>query len=182
MAFETYRALIAELAAARGYDAAVLAAQIWQESRFNPMAVSPAGARGLMQFMPKTWEWARTMGWVPRGANINDPGLNIQAGIRYMQWLLTRYRAATHPLQLALAGYNCGQGNVDKAISSSGRSDWDGVKPFLPAETRDYVPKIMNRIATYRAVYGAAKAALPGVAIGLIAILVTLLLRRGISA
>ncbi|HWQ08502.1 MAG TPA: lytic transglycosylase domain-containing protein [Holophaga sp.] len=182
MAFETYRALIAELADRQGYDAAVLAAQIWQESRFNPVAVSPAGAGGIMQFMPGTWAWAQQQGWIPAGSRREDPAMCIQAGIRYMKWLLDRYKGAADPLALALAGYNAGQGNVDKAIQKAQRTDWEGLKAFLPAETQAYVPAILARVATYRAIYGATKAAvkvaIPGLGIGLIVLALAMLLRR----
>lgn len=181
MSFETFRALIAETAGRTGYDAALLAAQAWQESRFNPVAVSPAGARGLMQFMPKTWVWAQEMGWVPKGANITDPALNLLGGVRYMQWLLNRYKGAADPLPLALAAYNAGQGTVDKAISATKRTDWDGVRTHLPGETQGYVPVILGRVAFYRSAFGVAKVAIPGLAVGLLLFLVTVLLRRGLA-
>lgn len=178
MSFEDFRSLIHETAQRQGYDAAALAAQAWQESRFNPMAVSKAGARGIMQFMPGTWTWAQQMGWVPKGADVHDPALNLLAGVRFMQWLLNRYKGAADPLPLALAGYNAGQGTVDKAISSAGRTDWDGIRARLPAETQAYVPLIMGRVAFYRSAFGAAKVAIPGLAVGLLVFLGTVLLRR----
>lgn len=181
MSFEAFRALIQETAQRTGYDAALLAAQAWQESRFNPMAVSKAGARGIMQFMPGTWTWAQQMGWAPKGADIHDPALNLLAGVRYMQWLLNRYKGAADPLPLALAGYNAGQGTVDKAISAAGRTDWDGIRSRMPAETQGYVPVIMGRVAFYQSAFGVAKVAIPGAAVGLLLFLVTLLLRKGIA-
>jgi len=178
MAFETYRTLIAELADRQGYDAAILAAQAWQESRFWPGAVSPAGASGIMQFMPATWAWAIQSGWIPAGSRREDPAMSLQAGIRYMKWLLNRYKGAEDPLPLALAGYNAGQGNVDKAIQKAQRTDWAGIRAYLPAETQAYVPAILARVSTYRTVYGAAKATVPALAVGLLALLFALLLRR----
>lgn len=168
MSFADFQGIIRSTAARLGYDAAVLAAQAWQESRFNPDAVSPAGARGLMQFMPSTWAWAQGMGWVPSGAYIGDPVLSLQGGVRYMRWLLDRYRSAATPLPLALAAYNAGQGTVDKAMQASRRTDWEGVQGHLPAETRAYVPAILGRVPFYRAIYGAAKVAIPGLAVGLL--------------
>jgi soluble lytic murein transglycosylase-like protein len=176
MAFLDFKDLIADVAGANGYDPALLAAQANAESGFNPTATSGTGARGLVQFMPQTWAWAITMGWVPAGAIITDPRLNLQAATRFMRWLLDRFKATASPLELTLAAYNCGPGTVDKAIKATNRSDWDGIKSHLPQETQDYVPRITGRIALYRTVYGAVKAALPGLAVLLFCVVV--LLRR----
>lgn len=162
IAFAALQSLIRNLANAYRYDPALLAAQAHQESRFDPGAVSPAGARGLMQFMPATWrDWGRDK-------NPHDAAASLDAGIRYMQSLLQRYHGAEEPLAMALAAYNWGMGNVDGAIRKAGGSGFSSVAPFLPAETRAYVPAILGRVPFYRAIYGAAKVAIPGLAVGLL--------------
>jgi soluble lytic murein transglycosylase-like protein len=90
------------------------------ESGFQPAAVSPKGAIGLMQLMPET---AREL-----GANPQDPVQNVDAGARYLRQLLEKYHGA---LWHALAAYNAGTGAVDK---------YHGVPPY--SETIDYVNKV----------------------------------------
>jgi soluble lytic murein transglycosylase-like protein len=90
------------------------------ESGFQPDAVSPKGAIGLMQLMPET---AQTLGADPR-----DPAQNVDAGVRYLSDLLNRYHFG---LWQALAAYNAGPGAVDK---------YQGVPPYR--ETIDYVKRI----------------------------------------
>jgi soluble lytic murein transglycosylase-like protein len=93
---------------------------IANESDFEPRAVSPKGAIGLMQLMPAT---AQALGADPR-----DPAQNVDAGTRYLRDLLEKYEGG---LWHALAAYNAGPGAVDK---------YQGVPPYR--ETIDYVGKI----------------------------------------
>jgi len=169
MAFLDMKPIIEAAAQRYGYDAALLAGQAWRESRFNPEAVSPAGAVGLLQFMPGTWDdWGN-------GADPTDPAASADAGIRYMRHLMARYANAAEPLAVALAAYNWGMGNVDKAIQRSGRSDWAGLAPFVPQETRDYVPTVMTRATFYKTAFSVG---LGGAAVGLLALLTFVLARR----
>lgn len=116
---------IIEAAAARhGVDPSLIKAIIHTESDFNPYARSHAGAQGLMQLMPAT---ADRFGVY----NVYDPEANINAGTKYIAWLINRY---AHNLSFALAGYNAGEGNVDK---------YNGIPPF--SETQNYVRKVLDR-------------------------------------
>lgn len=118
------------------------------ESALNPLAKSKAGAMGLWQFMPETGK--------AYGLEINsmvdercDPVLSTRAAARYLKSMYNQYGDWT----LALASYNSGPGNVNKAIIRAGGnlsnyqgSFWD-IYEYLPAETRTYVPLYMG--ATY---------------------------------
>jgi hypothetical protein len=125
-----YREEIAAAAAKHGVDEAIVRAIIHAESAFNPTALSRVGAQGLMQLMPAT---ARRFGV----ANAFDAGQNIQGGVEYLAWLLKRFDGN---LTLAAAGYNAGEGNVDK---------YNGVPPF--SETQRYVQRVGVLAERYRA-------------------------------
>ena len=116
-----YDASINEHARRQGVAADLVRAVIQVESAFNPVAVSNKGAMGLMQLMPAT---ARELGV----SNPFDPDQNIRGGVTYLKQLLTRY---DQRVELALAAYNAGIGNVEK---------YGAVPPFK--ETRNYVSKI----------------------------------------
>lgn len=119
--------------AARRYrlDIFILRAQMNQESGNRPAAISPKGARGLMQLMPAT---AARFGVT----NVFDPAQSIEGGARYMRWLLDLFG---ENYTLALAAYNAGEG----AVLKYGRT----VPPY--AETQQYVASILNRARLIRA-------------------------------
>jgi len=127
-------------------------AQLYQESRLRPGAVSPAGARGLAQFMPGTWaDISRQLRFV--GASPHDD-IAIEAGAYYMArlrraWTAPRPSEERH--RLAQASYNAGIGNIiDAQNRCGGARDWADIAPCLiqvtgprhSAETRGYVDAI----------------------------------------
>lgn len=116
---------IMDSATRHGLDPLLIYSVMHQESSFKQRAISHKGARGLMQLMPGT---AARFGVT----NIFDPKQNIDAGSRYMKWLLNRFEGN---LSLALAGYNAGEGAVDKY-------GWR-IPPY--AETQEYVRRISRR-------------------------------------
>ena len=116
------------------------------ESALKPKAVSPAGAGGLWQFMVGTGK--------QYGLKVNsvidercDPIKSSQAAARYLRDLYRIY----HDWALVLAAYNCGPGNVNKAIHRAGARDYWQIYPYLPKETRGYVPAFIA--ATYAMTY-----------------------------
>jgi len=111
---------ISEAAAKYDLDPALIRAVIQVESNHNPGAVSPVGAQGLMQLMPKT---AAEMGVT----NAFDPAQNIEGGTRYLRQLLNRYQGNR---RLALAAYNWGMGNLENRPEA------------LPKETQQYILKV----------------------------------------
>lgn len=126
-----YAAEIRAAATQHGVDEAIVRAIIHAESSFNPNARSRVGAQGLMQLMPPT---ARRFGV----SNAYDPTQNIHGGVQYLAWLLKRYNG---DLTLAAAGYNAGEGAVDK---------YKGVPPY--SETRRYVERVRVLAERYRGI------------------------------
>src|SRR4051794_6110696 len=110
----------------------LLAAQLSTESNFDPNAVSPAGAKGLGQFMGGTWAGS----WNPnRSRSPFDPRASIESEALYMHNLLERYKGNVAE---ALAAYNAGSGAVDR---------YGGIPPY--AETQRYVQTVQQRRSRY---------------------------------
>ena len=118
-----YADMIAAAADRNVLDRALLAAVAKVESNFNPYAISPRGACGILQLMPGT---VKRFGV----RNVFDAEQNIEAGARYLRFLLDHFEGR---VDLALAGYNAGEGAVDRH---------HGIPPF--AETQWYVIKVLD--------------------------------------
>lgn len=114
---------IEEASSAYRLPGELIHAVIAVESNYNPRAVSPKGAQGLMQLMPAT---ARRFG----GSDAFDPRQNILTGSRYLRWLMDKFN---QNVELAVAAYNAGEGAVVKA----------GYRIPPNAETMKYVPNVL---------------------------------------
>jgi soluble lytic murein transglycosylase len=135
-----YSDLVREQAGKRGIDPALLAAVIYQESKFRPSAKSSSGAIGLMQLTPSTAQGIaiRTGGTAFTVDDLTDPAINIRYGTWYLHDLFAKYGS----LDLVLAAYNAGQGNVDRW-----RKAGQGIQ-F--SETRAYVARVEHLENVYR--------------------------------
>lgn len=122
-----YDDIILEHANKNGVPPGLIKAIMHTESNFNPNARSPVGAYGLMQLMPATAERFNV-------TNRADPSQSVSGSSKYMAFLLKKFKGNT---TLAIAGYNAGEGNVDK---------YGGIPPFR--ETQDYVRKVTTRWKT----------------------------------
>ena len=132
MKLDRYDSLFKFYASGNGLDWRLLRAQAEAESNLNPRAISRVGAEGIAQFMPNTWRE------IMEDADPFNPESSIQAQAIYMGRLMTRYPG---DIVKALAAYNWGMGNVDRAVKQHG-AIW---LTHAPAETRAYVARIMDR-------------------------------------
>jgi hypothetical protein len=118
--------------------APLIKAVIDVESAGNPKAVSPAGAKGLMQLMPANIEHFGV-------SDPFDPAQNIEAGTALLEEELERFG----DVQLALAAYNAGSPKVMEAIKKAGSTDFTEVSKYLPDETKNYVPKVLKKLTAF---------------------------------
>lgn len=128
--YKKYEKLIAQASEEFDVPAPLIAAVIKAESGFNPYAVSGAGAMGLMQIMPETWD---ALGGAQ--ASPFNAGHNIRLGTKYLRELMVQFRGN---LRLTIAAYNAGPGAVQR---------YRRVPPY--SETRRYVPKVMRFYRNY---------------------------------
>jgi soluble lytic murein transglycosylase-like protein len=115
--------MAARIARRHGVAENLVQAVIEVESRYDPFAVSPRGAMGLMQLMPKTASRLAV-------TDVFDPVQNVDGGVRYLKELLERYSGQ---VRLALAAYNAGEDAVER---------YSGIPPYR--ETIDYVRRVQR--------------------------------------
>jgi Transglycosylase SLT domain len=118
-----YSALVRSFSSKHQMDSRLVLAVMAAESNFNPHALSPKGALGLMQLMPDTARLYHVN-------NPYDPAQNIEAGVRHLKMLLSYYKGK---LDLVLAAYNAGVNVVDR---------YQGIPPYQ--ETKDYVKRVLH--------------------------------------
>jgi soluble lytic murein transglycosylase-like protein len=126
--FEKYDPVIQDAAERYSVDYALVKAVIKAESNFDPVAISRAGARGLMQLMPGTADALRI-------DNPFHPEDNIDGGVRYLRYLLDLFEGNLH---LALAAYNAGEGAVFR---------YNGIPPYR--ETLSYIRRVLKHFRNY---------------------------------
>jgi len=126
---EEFEPIIKSLASEYGVDISLVKAVIHAESGYNPNAVSPKGAQGLMQLMPRTAQGLKV-------SNTFDPKENIRGGVRYLRFLLDTFKG---DVSLALAAYNAGLNRV---------SQYGGIPPYQ--ETRNYVSRVLSYQKSYQ--------------------------------
>jgi len=121
----TPQELVTRAAVQAGLPPAIVHSVAKAESAYQPNAVSPKGAIGLMQLMPGTA--------AELNADPHDPAQNAEAGARYLRDLLLKYENDPHQVSKAVAAYNAGPGAVDK---------YNGIPPYR--ETVDYVNRVLK--------------------------------------
>jgi soluble lytic murein transglycosylase len=145
-----YEGVINEQAHLYGLQPALVAAIVYEESKFDPRAHSAAGAFGLMQLMPETAAWAAEEIGVPElAAQLEQPKANVTLGTWYFRYLLDRYTDE----EMALAAYNGGEWNLDKWLAEAG-GDPDQLVDRIPFdETRNFVRRVRDTRRIYYWLY-----------------------------
>ena len=144
--------IIRQQASDKNLDPALIAAVIYEESRFRDQT-SHAGARGLMQITPATADAiAKHSGGVRfKQSDLSEPQINISYGAYYLRLLLDHYGGNE---TLAIAAYNAGIGNVDKWVADAGGAEEFRSAEHIPfPETRAYVENVTDRRRDYRENY-----------------------------
>ncbi len=144
--------VIRQQARSKDLDPALIAAVIYEESRFRPRT-SPAGAKGLMQILPGTAQFiARKSGGTAfELRDLATPQINISYGSWYLRYLLDRYGGEE---ELAVAAYNAGERNVDRWVArAGGASSFDPETHIAFPETRHYVAGVMRHRDEYALKY-----------------------------
>jgi soluble lytic murein transglycosylase len=143
--------IIRQQADDKDVDAALIAAVIYEESRFSDQT-SHAGARGLMQITPQTADYiaAKSGGVAFEQGDLASPQINIAYGAWYLDYLLEKYDG--HDLA-AVAAYNAGEGKVDEWVAAAGGLTLFGRKDIQFPETRSYVDGVLDHRDDYREHY-----------------------------
>lgn len=144
--------IIRQQSSDKGVDAALIAAVIYEESKFRDQT-SHAGARGLMQITPQTAQYIadKSGGTQFEQGDLATPQINISYGAWYLDYLLDKYDG--HDLA-AIAAYNAGEGKVDEWIAAAGGLDGFRERDIAFAETRAYADNVLDRRKEYRRHYG----------------------------
>jgi soluble lytic murein transglycosylase len=144
--------IIRQQANDKNLDPALIAAVIYQESKFQDRT-SHAGATGLMQLLPSTAHYiARKSGGTEFvSGDLSTPQINISYGSWYLRYLLDKYDDNE---RLALAAYNAGETNVDRWVRDNGGADGFGADDIPFPETRGYVTSVEKHKKMYRDKYG----------------------------
>jgi peptidoglycan lytic transglycosylase len=144
--------IIRQQARDKGLDPALIAAVIYEESKFRDQT-SHAGARGLMQITPETAEFIarRSGGTRFQQGDLATPQINISYGAYYLRYLVHRYEGNQ---ELAVAAYNAGETNVDRWVRKAGGPEaFDSVRDIPFPETRAYVKGVLDHRGQYRKKY-----------------------------
>jgi len=144
--------IIRQQARAKNLDPALIAAMIYQESKFQDRT-SSAGAKGLMQILPGTARFiaSKSGGTAFELRDLGTPQINIAYGSWYLRYLIQRYGGNE---TLAVAAYNAGESNVDKWVRRAGGDHSFDPKTDIPfPETRGYVASVMHHRKLYRDKY-----------------------------
>jgi soluble lytic murein transglycosylase len=143
--------IIRQQAADKDVDAALIAAVIFEESKFQDQT-SRAGARGLMQITPETADYiaAKSGGTEFEQGDLASPQINIAYGAWYLRYLKDKYDGEEFA---AIAAYNAGEGTVDEWVTAAGGLTGFGEEDIAFPETREYVDGVMDHRAAYRKHY-----------------------------
>ncbi len=148
-----YSQLIDEACAEKGLDRALVYAVVRTESGFNPDAVSPVGARGLMQLMPDAFDWVQMRRGVTTALDhdlLFDPAVNIDYGTDMLKLLENEFSSQDN----ILCAYHAGWGSVKKWLADDEYSpDGENVSTIPFADTAAYVKKVNKTIEIYRRLY-----------------------------
>lgn len=150
---DDYREIVEKYAAEYNVPAYVIFAVIDTESDFEAGATSSAGAQGLMQMMPSTFEWLTSSDHLDENlssSELYDPEVSIRYGAYYLRYLFDKF----YNWDTVFAAYNGGEGNVAKWLKDRRYSDGKGNLTDIPfKETRNYVKKVNKAIDYYKNTY-----------------------------
>lgn len=150
---DDYREIVEKYAAEYNIPAYIIFAVIEIESDFDENATSSAGAIGLMQMMPGTFEWLTSsdhLGEDLASDRLCDPEVSIRYGAYYLRYLFRKF----YNWDTVFAAYNGGEGNVAKWLADPEYSDGNGNLTYIPfKETRNYVKKVNKAIDYYKNTY-----------------------------
>ena len=149
-----YHETVTKYADEYGIPEPIIFAVIKVESDFDATAQSSAGAIGLMQMMPSTFEWLtgeeHLREYLPSTALL-QPEVSIRYGVYYLHYLYQKFDCNWNT---ALAAYNGGEGNVAKWLKDPAYSDGNGNLTYIPfEETRSYVSKVLDAEQTYQKIH-----------------------------